>query len=393
MDVASWHRAGSAAESSRETGASFLLERLALSGAWSPAAARALEELRAAGGTRGGTTTPDFASFHETLPPEALDVALRLEAARLTPPEISAPGLRRQRGQAAEAMRRLGDGGPTGRALERLYAEVFGSHPYGRRVAGDPARDSLGAAGFRSFAATHYGPPTTCITIVGRFDPDSALALARRTVGAVPRRAAAGSRKPPSPPAARRAEMAGDAPLPMLAAAWRLPGGSDSARAAFPVIARLLLQGPGSRLQRQLAVGPTAPFLRLEGAIVENAEATLLYFVAILRANVDTAAVGAAIRAAAERLGREEVGADELGGARRQVELSRLRDRATARGRALALGSAWMVNGSWRAADADLETVRSLGAGEVRDIAARVLVPEALTEVWITPDPSRRSPP
>jgi predicted Zn-dependent peptidase len=131
--------------------------------------------------------------------------------------------------------------------------------------------------------------------------------------------------------------------------------------------------------------GPSAPFLRLDGSIAERGDATLLYFVAVLRTNADTAAVGAAVREAAALLGRQEVQADELEGARNQVELARLQERQTARGRAHALGTAWMVNGTWRAADDDLVRVRELSAAAVRETAARLLTPNVFTSVWLMP--------
>lgn len=390
VDVATWHRAGIAAETPGQSGASYLLERLALSGAWSPAAARALGSLRTEGGTHGSVTTPDYSSFHETLPPEALGAALRLQAARLSPPQITDAQLARERRLAAETLRRLGDGGPVGRALARLYAEAFQGHPYARRLTGDPARDTLAAAGLKAFARARYGPPETRVTIVGRFDPDSALVLLRRTVGAVPRRAVRTARAQPPSGGARRVEVMGEGSLPILAAAWRLPGGADSARATFPVLSNLLLRDPLSTLQRELATGPSAPFLRLEGAIAEREGATLLYFVAVVKENADTALVGAAVLEAARRLAEREVTPEELERARRQVELARLEERQTTRGRAQALGSAWMVNGSWQAEGELLARVREVTAGEVREAAARVLKPDAFTAVWIMPDPARR---
>ena len=393
VDVATWHPAGSNWETSATSGASFLLERLALSGAWNPASARALAALETEGGSHGSFTTPDYSSFHETVPPEALGVALRLEAARLAAPEITEARLARERRAARESLVRIGDGGPVGRALQSLYSEVFGDHPYARQVTGDSAaRDAITAPALRAYASAHYGPPHSSITVVGRFDPDSALAQLRRTVGAVARRAGTPPRAtPPRPQSApQRALVTSEGRLAILAAAWRLPGGADSARAAFPLIANLLVQGPGSRLVRDLVNQQGAPVLRLEGAIAQRAGATLIYFVAALRENADSAAVGAAVLDAARRIAEEAVPAEELERARREVELDLLVERQTVRGRAQALGSAWMNQGSWEAAGADLARARTLSAEDVRAIAARVLTPAAFTAVWIVPDAARR---
>lgn len=388
VDVATWHFAGSGRETAAQSGASFLLERLALSGAWSPAARRALQAVEAAGGTHGSFTTPDYSSFHETLPPEALGAALRLEAARLAPPELTDALLSRERRAAREALARIGDGGPVGRALQMLYSEVFGAHAYARQVTGDPAaRDAMTAVALRGYAAARYAAPSSRITIVGRFDPDSALAAVRRAAGTATRRSA--SLAPAAAPAVQttpqRVVVASEGRYPMLAAAWRLPGATDSARVVFPILARLLMQGPGSHLVRDLVVQPGAPCLRLEGSVAEREQATLLYFVAALRENADSAAVEAAVLDAAGRIGREPIAAEDFERARREVELEQRLERQTARGRAQALGSSWMETGDWRAADRDLERLASLTAEDVRAVAARVLTQPAFTAVWIMP--------
>lgn len=387
VDVAAWHPAGSGFETDATSGAAFLLERLALSGRWSPAAARALDRLRAEGGVHAGLTTADFSSHHVTVAPEALEAALRFEAAFLAPPALTAAGFAREQREGREALARTLDRGPVARALQSLHAEVFGGHPYSRPVAGDPARrDAMTGAALRGYAAARYGPPATRFTVVGRFDPDSAIAALRRTVGAVERRAAPAPRPAlAAPSAGRRVEIASEGRFAMLAAAWRLPGAADSARALFPLLSAVLAEGPGSRLVEQLATVPDAPCHRLEGSIVEREGATLLYFVAALKENADTAAVGAAVREAARELAAAPVTDDELSRARALVEMRRLDALQTTRGRGIALGSAWMTSGSWRAAAADLERIRNASAAELQRAAARVLTEAALTEVWMLP--------
>jgi zinc protease len=392
VDVATWHPAGSVWETANTSGASYLLERLALTGAWSAASARALAAVETQGGAKGTYTTPDFSSFHETVPAEALGAALRLEASRLTAPEITAARLAREQRAARESQARVEGGGPIGRALQNLYSEVFGSHPYSRQVTGDPAaRDAITLPALKAYASSHYGPPATAVTVVGRFDADSALAELRRTIGAAARRPMSPKRSPAPVAQSRlqRVDVTAEGRFPILAAAWRLPGARDSARAVFPVLAHLLVQGAGSKLVRELVNQPGAPALRLEGALAPRADATLLYFVAALREGADTSAVGTRVLEAAQEIATG-VTPEEVERARREVELDLRIDRQTVRGQAQALGTAWMSSGSWKDADDDLAMLASLDAETVKRVASRLLQPDAFTAVWIVPQPARR---
>jgi zinc protease len=171
----------------------------------------------------------------------------------------------------------------------------------------------------------------------------------------------------------------------LLVGGWRGPGGTDSARVVLPVLSRLLSQGPRSALSRVLVAGDPAPCLRIEGAVSARANASVLYFLAVVRDAADSAVIDSAVSATARQLATAPVADEDLERAKTEVELRLLDDRQTARGRALALGTAWSTTGNWESADEDLRRLRALTAEDVRAAAERLLKPESYVTVWMAP--------
>jgi zinc protease len=387
-DVALWVHAGTRWEATARSGATHLLERIAIEGSWSAPVGRALGDTRDAGGAHSTYTTADVTSVFETAPPEALVSALRIHAGLLMGPTLTADQVAKEKRGANDSIARRGDGGLIGRALQRLYSELFGSHPYALQVTGDQKqRDAIAAAALQSWGAEHFSPSNAMLTVVGRFQPDSALAAIRRTVGAVPRRAAPSLPAAPLPPVRgpRRVVLDGPERVVLLVGGWRGPGGTDSARVVLPVLSRLLSQGPRSALSRVLVAGDPAPCLRIEGAVSARANASVLYFLAVVRDAADSAVIDSAVSATARQLATAPVADEDLERAKTEVELRLLDDRQTARGRALALGTAWSTTGNWESADEDLRRLRALTAEDVRAAAERLLKPESYVTVWMAP--------
>jgi len=86
-----------------------------------------------------------------------------------------------------------------------------------------------------------------------------------------------------------------------------------------------------------------------------------------------------------EQLAREPVTAEELERAKRQIEARVLFSGQTSRGRAEALGTALVLDGDYRAADARLDRIRKLGPDDIRRVAARFLIGTGRSEVWLVP--------
>src|SRR5262245_56139720 len=179
IDVAGWYDAGSRHDRAGKTGLAHLFEHLMFRGSSRFAEGEHMRLIRAEGGSSGAFATPDFLCFYETLPPDAMDLAFRLEADRMTGLSLSQAGLDAERrnvaGERARRARVLS------RGLERLYRMAYSTSPYRRPIYGEPAdlpKLTLGDA--QEFYRQHLGPSNAVVTVAGRFDPRQALASARK---------------------------------------------------------------------------------------------------------------------------------------------------------------------------------------------------------------------
>lgn len=385
VQVGVWYDTGLPAEKDGKSGLTYVVVRLVAADR-GERAADLRRRLVAAGGTTGFSIDPDFAGTTEAVPPEALDLALQLEAVRMSPLRVTDSDLRGE----IEAVRqehaaRLAQS-PIGPAMERLSAGAYAGHPYARPVVGlDEDVQGLTRADVEPYARERFTPGRATLSLVGKFDPDAALDLIRRRLGGLPAGPAASKERPvpmPKQRGARRDSLRAGIPVSVLLAGWRGPGSADPDSPALEVLARLLTGGDGGALARALA-RPGGPIVRIQGDLDRRREASLLFVAAVVpnAAAADTAEQR--LIEAVEKRAREPVPEADLERAKHQVELAQLFSAETVLGRTQALTGARMSSGDWKEWEGRLASVRRLSAGDLERVAARVLVPDRRIIVWV----------
>lgn len=387
VDVAVWYRAGTVHERAGLSGISQLFERLMFAGSERYGPQEHDRLVQAEGGSTGAYTTSDYACFYQTVPSIALETVLKLEADRIGSLRLTAAALEAARRASRAEIRRRAGASLTGTAFEGLGRLAWPAHPYRWPVVGldeDLARISL--ADCQAYDLDHHAPNNAIVTIVGRFDPDQALQLAKRWLEPLQRRRVANdaARVEPAQKTGRRAFERMEVPLGVVLAGWKAPGHGDPDSPALSLLSRILTGGAASRLQRALTAEPLRCVL-IQGALDDRRDGALLCALAVLRPGTDSARVERALVEEVEKLGREPVGEEELEHVRRQEELGTLLAWQTVRGRAAALGSAQLVEGDWRAAALRLERMRRLTPADLQRAAARVLIPGGRNLLWVAP--------
>jgi zinc protease len=392
VDVSVWYRAGTRYEPLGMSGITHLMERWMYRGSPHYKEGEHQRLLRAEGGVTSTFTTSDASCFFDTVPADALELALKLEADRMGSLKLTAEGLERERKIARDE--RGARGGVVGLGLRRLYATAFPGHPYGWPVTGlDRDLDRITLAACEAYQRAQYAPDNTVLVLSGRFDPTSAMALVRRHFGSLP---------PPSAPANKPAALAPqvseqravertETDFPVLLVGWRAPGGADRSAAALETLARILGAGVRSRAGLELMARSPALCLAVEGGYDARRDGSLLYVAAVARPGADTAAVERALLGEADKLAGGAPEGTELDAAKRSIELERLVEWQTARGRAQSLGMSEAVFGDHRLAEERLQRLRELTPDDVMKAAADVLKPEKCTVVWLLP--GRTEPP
>jgi len=255
-----WYDVGSKHEKPGKTGFAHLFEHMMFQGSANVEKGQHFSIVQAAGGTLNATTWLDRTNYFETLPGHELELALWLEADRMSSllPAMTQEKLDNQRDVVKNERRYSVDNQPYGDWDERMQALAYpDGHPYHHPTIG--SMEDLSAASLddvREFFRTYYTPNNAVLTIAGDFETDAALAMIERHFGPIPPNASL-----PPPPDMAVPDRIGEAvrvtvpdqvPLPRIYLAHRIaPFGSD-AFDAFDVAADVLGSGRASRLYASL---------------------------------------------------------------------------------------------------------------------------------------------
>jgi zinc protease len=242
-----WYRVGSRDEIPGKTGVSHWVEHMQFKGTPSFPGSVLDRAISREGGSWNAFTYLDWTAYYETLPAEKIDLALRLEADRMTnglfdPAEVESERtviLAEREGSENEPLFRLG---------EAVQTACFQSHPYRNEIIGSPAdlrgltRDDLYAHYRRN-----YLPGNAVLAVAGDFETQAMLERINELYGPIP----AGeppqrSLQPdPLPSSEQRLEVHGPGKTTYLQISYRAPAASEPDFFAFSVLDSLLT-GPSS---------------------------------------------------------------------------------------------------------------------------------------------------
>lgn len=257
--VNTWYHVGSADEKVGRTGFAHLFEHIMFMGSENVPNGKFDQWLEAAGGNNNASTAQDRTEYWETMPSNALPLALWLDADRMGRllPTMDQAKVDLQRDVVKNERREGVDNAPYGKAEETIYAALFPpTHPYSWDVIGSMA--DLSAASLedvKNFFRIYYAPNNATLLIAGDFAPDSARALVQRYFGDIPR----GPEMPPRPvvPAVTLARdtflvLEDRVQLPRLYDTWHSVKAFHPDDAALDILAYALAGDKNSRLHKRL---------------------------------------------------------------------------------------------------------------------------------------------
>jgi len=253
-----WYHAGSAREKFGRTGFAHLFEHILFEGSKNVKEGDFDNFLEAAGGNNNGSTTEDRTNYYESLPSNALDLALFLESDRMgflldvvTPELVDG-----QRDVVKNERRQSYENAPYGMSQVRLSELMYPeTHPYHWPVIG--YMEDLTAAtheDVREFFAKYYAPGNASLVIAGDINP----AGVRRKVEHWFSDVKPGAHLPPieAPPveftSVVRETLTDNVQLPRLTLAWHSPAQFQPGDAELDVLASVLTGGKNSRLYKRL---------------------------------------------------------------------------------------------------------------------------------------------
>jgi zinc protease len=253
-----WYHVGAAREKPGRTGFAHLFEHLMFEGSGHVKEGEFDTLLESVGGSNNGSTTSDRTNYFETVPSNALDMALFLESDRMgylldvvTPQLVDS-----QRDVVKNERRQRYENAPYGmafiRIVERLYPK---GHPYSWPGIG--YMEDLSAAthdDVLEFFKTYYAPGNASLVVAGDINPAEARKRVEYWFGDVK----AGATVPPLtvPPAQLtsviKETLTDQVQLPRLYITWHTPPLYAKGDAELDVTSGVLGSGNNSRLYKRL---------------------------------------------------------------------------------------------------------------------------------------------
>src|SRR5215216_2953557 len=181
------YRVGSRNEAVGHTGATHLLEHMLFKGTPTFNKAKGTQvaaTLQRVGADFNATTWYDRTNYFETVPSDALELAVHLEADRMRNSFIADEDRRSEMTVVRNELER-GQNEPMLVLDEAVYAAAFREHPYHHPTIGWRADvEGVPTARLKEFYDTFYHPNNTTVILVGDFDRAHALELINRYFGA-----------------------------------------------------------------------------------------------------------------------------------------------------------------------------------------------------------------
>ena len=252
-----WYHVGSKDEPEGRSGFAHLFEHLMFNGSehWD---AEYFAPLQPLGARVNGTTSTERTNYYETVPSNALERALWLEADRMgfLLPALTQAKLDNQRDVVRNERRQNYEIRPYAVARKAITEAIWPSaHPYHRMTIG--SHEDLEAATLddvRSFFKTWYVPNNATLVISGALEVEQTRAWIERYFGPIPKG------QQPSPiteaaaelPAPVRVELEDNVQLPRLHWVWQSPPLFAEGDAELDILSSVLTAGKASRLHRKL---------------------------------------------------------------------------------------------------------------------------------------------
>jgi zinc protease len=347
IGVAVVYDVGIRSEPEGRTGFAHLFEHLMFQGSENLEKLAHFRHVQGSGGTFNGSTHLDYTDYYETLPANALERALFLEADRMRGPRLTEENLRNQVDVVKEEIRVNVLNQPYGGfPWLKLPPVMFDTFPNAHDGYGSfDDLESATVADAAEFFRHYYASGNAVLAVAGDLDLAETVEMVERHFGDVPARPAPQRPSYAEPDlTSERREAYTDplAPLPAVATAWRVPDPISDYAAYLPyvVLAEVLTDGEASRLVERLVlrdrtVTSVSGYMGFMGEPWEVRDPTALLLQAHLPPGGDIDKVLRTVDEELDRLATDGLADGELARTQARMATHLLRDTDAALGRAL----------------------------------------------------------
>lgn len=391
-----WYRVGARNEVPGLTGLSHWVEHMQFKGTPTIAKGAIFRDVSKNGGTLNALTSNDWTAYFETLPSAKLDLALRIEADRMTN-SLFDPAETESERTVILSERQGAVNQPTYQLYEETVGTAFRVHPYRHMVIGyEEDLKSISRDDLYDHYRRAYRPNNAFISAVGDFDAEALAARIEELFGAI-------EPGPELPPVRavepqqrdeRRIVLHRPAPTAYLRMAFKTPNGRHPDSVPLLVADAVLsggkpmglggggYMGRSARLYRKLVAAGMA---RSAGSDFDFSIDPYLLLVGVTALpDADPDQIEKVIDTELDRLGGETVSPDELERAVKQVKAQYVYSAEGVTNQAFWMGQMEIVD-SYRRAETIIDEIEQVTAEDIQRVANTYLVPKNRTVGWLLP--------
>lgn len=367
VTVQVWYHVGSKNEHRGIRGVAHMFEHLMFKGTTHVRPEEHARMLTAVGGSVNAFTANDVTAYHDTLPKDYLDFALKLEAERMQNLLLTQKNLVSERNVVKEEKRQRIENSPIGRSLEAIHDLAYTKHSYAWTPAGDIGDlNKTTMKTYQDFYKTYYAPNNATLIVVGDVELDAVKKSVNAYFSKIPK-----GKKPPAltikePKQKKTRIKVGDWPsqFNVILGAYHIPEAKHDDIAALAVLSSILSSGRSSRLYRSL-VRQKKLAIAAGGFVRELEDPGLFYIWAMGLPNIDINNLYQELISQIKNVKEKGVSKKELKKAKNQLALAQLKPLQTANGLANQIGESMYIYGNPKAF---LSFVKEIDSVELKDI-------------------------
>jgi zinc protease len=386
VSVQVWYHVGSKDENPARQGFAHMFEHMMFQGTDRLGPTDHFGLIRKIGGSCNGYTSFDRTVYLETLPANQLDLALWLEAERMTFLKIDQTAFDTER-KVVEEEARVKLNQPYGTLVDQLMADIYKVHPYQWTPIGKISH--LRAASvqeLRDFWTRYYIPSNATLVIVGAVKHAEAQQQAKKYFGWIPSYPAPALITAQEPPAKGKRQITiheSNAPAPGTGVVFRTVPPCHEDSPALDLLAEILGGGNSSRLYRELVAEKQLAVMAQAGAWSFEQDGLFGAGALLSPLGGDPKGTLAVIEKQIDRLRKEPVSERELLKAKNQQLRGLVTESLTDESKASMLGTAALDLGNVSEVNREMDRIRKVTAADILRVAQKYLAPDRMMEVTV----------
>jgi zinc protease len=250
------YHVGSKNEDPKRTGFAHFFEHLMFEGSDNIERGEYMKLIANNGGVMNANTSFDRTYYFQQMPSNQLELALWMEAERMTHLNVDSVGIETQRKVVKEEKKQRFENSPYGHLMEQIFAGSFREHPYRWMPIGEAQYiDQAKYSEFFDFYKQYYVPNNATLCIAGDFTPAQAKQWVEKYYGEKKRGAqplTSPKEQEPRWTQERRETYYDKIQLPAVALSYHTAAQGTPDGYALELLSKILSDGKSSRIQKKM---------------------------------------------------------------------------------------------------------------------------------------------